>query len=40
MTVVAEGVSQNYPQQQGKKFNRGRQKQKNFKRKFGGGTSF
>lgn len=40
MTVVAESVSQNYPQQQGKKFNRGRQKQKNFKRKFGGGTSF
>lgn len=40
MTVVAEGVPQNYPQQAGKKFNRGRQKQKNFKRKFGGGTSF
>jgi hypothetical protein len=40
MTLNAEGVQQNYPQQQGKKFNRGRQKQKNFKRKFGGGNSF
>lgn len=36
---VPENIGQNYPQQQGKKFNRNRQKQKNFKRKFGGGTS-
>jgi hypothetical protein len=34
MIVVAEGIAQNNSQQQGKKFNKGRQKQKNFKRKF------
>jgi hypothetical protein len=36
---VPEIASQNYSQQQGKKFNKGRQKQKNFKRKFGSGNS-
>jgi len=36
---VPEIASQNYPQHQDKKFNRGRQKQKNFKRKFGTGNS-
>ncbi len=34
MIVVAEGIAQNNSQQQSKKFNKGRQKQKNFKRKF------
>lgn len=34
MIIVAEGIAQNNSSQQGKKFNKGRQKQKNFKRKF------
>jgi hypothetical protein len=36
LAFVPENVSQNYSQQQGKKFNRNRNKSKNFKRKFGG----
>lgn len=36
LAYVPENVSQNYSQPQGKKFNRGRNKSKNFKRKFGG----
>lgn len=36
---VPEIAAQNYSQQQGKKFNKGRQKQKNYKRKFGSGNS-
>lgn len=35
---VPESLSQNYSQQQGKKFNKGRGKSKNYKRKFGGGN--
>ena len=39
LAYVPEAVSQNYSQQQGKKFNKGRGKSKNYKRKFGGSNS-
>ncbi|MEX1190289.1 MAG: DUF4290 domain-containing protein [Bacteroidia bacterium] len=39
LAFVPEAVSQNYSQQPGKKFNRGRGKSKNYKRKFGGSNN-
>lgn len=38
--AATEVLTANYSQQQGKKFNRNKQKQKQFKRKFGSGNSY